>query len=57
MRRVNGGSRYNVPLRVIPDRGKVAENAGESARSESADVLHDCEAWSKVAHNSMQFAP
>ena len=27
MRRTNGGSRYNVPFRIVPERGKVAENA------------------------------
>jgi len=57
MRRVNGGSRYNVPFRIKPERGKVCENGGESSKSECADVFHECEARSYTAHNSSEFTP
>jgi hypothetical protein len=57
MRRVNGSSRYNVPFCVIPERGKVSENGDESARSENADVFHERDSRSKIAHNSGVFLP
>lgn len=57
VRRTNGGSRYSVPLRVIPDRGKVAENSGKSSTPQSPDVLHDCEAGSKLANEARKLSP
>jgi hypothetical protein len=38
----NVGSRNNLPLRVIPDFGKVSENTLNSPSKQSCDVLHDC---------------
>jgi hypothetical protein len=57
MRRTNGGSRYSVPLRVIPERGKVRENLGESSSAKSPDVLHKREAWSKLANQAGELSP
>ena len=57
MRRTNGGSRYNVPLRVIPERGKVSENAGKSASPQSPDVFHEHEAGSKLANQTGELSP
>ena len=43
VRRTNAGSRYTVPFRIIPERGKVAENGVESPSSECCHVLSDDE--------------
>ena len=57
MRRTNGGSRYNVPSRVIPERGKVSENSGKSSSPQSPDVLHDDELRSKLANQAAVLSP
>ena len=41
MRRTNGGSRYAVPFRIVPERGQVAENTVKSSIKESCDVFHE----------------
>jgi hypothetical protein len=41
--RSNVGSSKACPVRVIPERGQVAEYAVEPAASEGGDVLHDDE--------------
>jgi len=46
-----------VPFRVIPERGKVCENGGESSTAKSSDVLHDREAGSKVANEARILSP
>lgn len=53
----NGGSRYSVPLRVIPERGKVCENCGESSTAKSPDVFHDRETGSNVANEARNVSP
>jgi hypothetical protein len=57
MRRTNGGSRYRVPFRVIPERGKVSENIGKSSSPESPDVFHDDVARSKLANQARVLSP
>ena len=37
----NGGSRNSVPFRVIPERGKVAENFVKSSLGEEGYVFSD----------------
>jgi hypothetical protein len=58
------GSRYAMPLRVIPDRGQVAENSAKPsawlfarATKQVCDVLHDEELRSKFANKSVDFGP
>jgi hypothetical protein len=48
VRGTDGGSRYAVPLRVIPERGQVPEYVSEPSVSpkEPWDVLHEHEAGS-----------
>lgn len=53
----NGGSRNSVPLRVIPERGKVCENSGESSTEKSPDVFHDRAARSKLANKAHILSP
>lgn len=46
-----------MPLRVIPERGKVSENGEESSPSKSPDVLHEHEAGSKLANETAKLSP
>src|SRR5207248_2146883 len=50
VRGANGGSRYAVPLRIIPDLGQVPENPSKPSAPFSAkqicDVFHDREGGS-----------
>lgn len=57
MRGAQVGSRYAVPLRVIPDRGQVTQDDGESAASEDGDVLDNHEAGPKIANESGKMEP
>jgi len=41
MRGANGGSRNNLPLRIIPERGQVSENGSHPETKQAWDVLHD----------------
>jgi hypothetical protein len=41
VRRTNGRSWNNVPLRVIPERGKIPENCFHPSMKQRCDVLHD----------------
>jgi hypothetical protein len=41
VRGTNGCSWNTVPLRVIPERGKVSNDSAESSSKESCDVLHE----------------
>ena len=49
--------RNNLPLRVIPHLGQVANDKVESSLDESGDVLHEDVAGSKVANNSGELGP
>jgi len=43
VRCANVGSSNACPVRVIPERGQVAEYSAETAAAECGDVLHDDE--------------
>ena len=51
------GSRYAVPLRIIPERGQVSENSPHSPSKESCDVFHDDEARSNLVNQSAIVGP
>lgn len=57
VRRANGGSRYAMPLRVIPERGQVSENLAVPSTKQSCDVLHDDVPWSNLANDSGELDP
>jgi hypothetical protein len=46
VRGADGASRYAVPDRIIPERGKVSENGSHPETKQAWDVLHDDEAGS-----------
>ena len=46
-----------MPLRIIPDRGQVSENAVQPSTKQRCDVLHDYVAGSKFANKSGVFSP
>lgn len=53
----NGGRRYNVPLSIIPERGKVSQNSSSSPSKQSCDVLHDDDVRSNFANKSPVMGP
>jgi len=53
----NGGSRYAMPLRIIPERGQVSENVSKPPTKQCCDVFHDDEAGSYLANKPCVFAP
>lgn len=57
VRRANGGSRYAMPLRVIPERGQVSENLAVPSTKQSCDVLHDDVPRSNLANDSGELDP
>lgn len=58
VRGTDGGSRYAIPLRVVPARGQVPENSPEvPASKESWNVLHEDESGSYSANGSDNFRP
>lgn len=57
VRGANGGSWDAIPLRVIPERGQVPENAVEPPRAESWDVLHDRISGAKLANDPSELRP
>jgi hypothetical protein len=57
VRRTNGGSRYAVPLDVIPERGQVSEYLAMPSTKQSCDVLHDDVSRSNVANNAGELTP
>lgn len=57
VRGTNRGRRYNVPLRVIPERGNVRENISQSFGRKSGDVLHDDDSGSKIANKAGELGP
>jgi hypothetical protein len=46
-----------VPLRVIPERGKVAENGSHSPSKQRCDVLHDDVSGSYFANDPSELVP
>jgi len=57
VRGANGGSWYSVPLRIIPERGKVSENSAKPPSKQSCDVLHDDESGSYLANDASVLEP
>ena len=57
VRCTNGGSRYAVPLRIVPERGQVSENVSKPPSKQSCDVFHDNVARSYLANKPGIFAP
>src|SRR5262245_33396770 len=49
VRGADGGSRYAVPVRVIPERGQLAEYVSKPPSKESCRVLHECVGGSYLA--------
>jgi hypothetical protein len=52
-----GGSWYAMPLRIIPERGQVSENAVQPSTKESCDVFHDDISGLKLANKTGKFRP
>lgn len=46
-----------IPLRIIPERGKVPENTVEPASSEGGHVLHEHDTGSKLANEPSKLRP
>lgn len=57
MRGTDGGSRYAIPFRVIPARGKVAEYVGHSPAKETWYVLQQHESRSNHANETHEIGP
>jgi hypothetical protein len=57
VRGTDRGSRYNFPLRVIPEAGKVAENFVKAFGAEAANVLTHDVGGSKVANKTGELGP
>lgn len=57
MGRSHVGSAESRPDRIIPERGKITEDAVESVNNEIWHVLQDRESGSKLAKHSSELAP
>jgi hypothetical protein len=51
------GSSYAIPLRVIPEKGKVGKDSVEAASSEGGNVFHDDVAGSNLADQARVLRP
>jgi hypothetical protein len=52
MRGTNRRSRYNLPLSIVPQPGKVGQDFREAAGTESSDILHEDVAGSSLANKT-----
>jgi hypothetical protein len=57
VRRTNGRSWDNVPLRVIPERGQRPEYFTHPSSKQRCDVLHDNVSGSKLANDPSELVP
>jgi hypothetical protein len=57
VRRTNGASWNNMPLRVIPERGKVTENGSHSSSKERCHVFHKHISGSYLANDPSELVP
>ena len=57
VRSTNGGSRYTMPFRIIPERGKVCKDNIESSISECCHVLSEHDTGSKNPNRSQVMLP
>jgi hypothetical protein len=53
----NGGSRYAMPFRVIPDRGQASEYGAHSSIKQRCHVLQQRDPWSYHANGSANLPP
>jgi len=53
----NGASWYDIPFRVIPARGQIAENSSKPPSKESCDVFHKEVARSNLANQPSHLEP
>ena len=52
MRGTNRRSRYNLPLSIVPQPGKVGQDFREAAGTESSDILHEDVLGSSLANKT-----
>ena len=55
VRRTNGGRRYAMPFRVIPDRGQVSENISQPSTKQRCHVLQHRVPGSNQANGSHEW--
>jgi len=53
----NVGSRYAMPLSIIPERGQVSENGSKSPSKQRCDVFHSDVSWSYLANKAGELIP
>jgi len=53
----NVGRGEHAPLRIEPERGKVAKDVGEPKRKVSSDVLEECEGGGDLLEDSPDLGP
>jgi len=57
MRGTNRRSRYNLPLSIVPQPGKVGQDFREAAGTESSDILHEDVRGSTLANKTGRVGP
>jgi hypothetical protein len=57
VRGANGGSRYAMPFRVIPDRGQASEYRSHPSIKQRCHVLQQRDPWSYHAKGSAYLPP
>jgi hypothetical protein len=57
VRRTNAGSRYTMPFRVIPDRGKITQDPIEPSLGEHGDIFKERDARSTSANGTDAILP
>jgi hypothetical protein len=57
VRGADGGSGENIPLRIVPERGKVAEDPIGAGAEQSGDVLDEHRARADFADDPRVLAP
>ena len=57
MGRTQIGCGYNLPFRIIPDLGKIADNSSKPSMKEHWYVLNECVAGSYSANEPEHFKP
>jgi hypothetical protein len=57
MRGTNRRSRYNLPLSIVPQPGKVGQDFREAAGAESSDIFHEDVARSCLANKTGRVGP
>jgi hypothetical protein len=52
-----GGSRYTMPLRIVPERGKVGEDNVKPSSNKGRAVFNECVSGSYFSNGSSKFTP